>query len=85
MKNFIPQPVLKFLKKKYSDVYTWFWKQTNKRWDKKIEKDIANNRLNDPASRAIKDFFSGNSKNCKRVHYAHNVNHSRYTGMEQEL
>jgi len=62
MKNFIPQLVLKFLKKKYADVYTWCWVQANKRWDKQLKNDIANNRLNALASKSIKDFFSGNFK-----------------------
>ena len=40
----------------------WFWEDENEKWDKQIEKDIAEKKLDGLTAKAIADFKKGNFK-----------------------
>ena len=54
--------VSKLSDKDYASFREWFWKQENERWDNKLEKDIADNKLESIAEKAVEDFKQGKFK-----------------------
>lgn len=54
--------VLQLSVSEYERFREWFWEYENERWDKKIEKDISEKKLEVLANTALKDFKEGNYK-----------------------
>ncbi|HRH59205.1 MAG TPA: hypothetical protein PL045_01480 [Chitinophagaceae bacterium] len=54
--------VLQLSISEYEKFREWFLEYENERWDKKIEKDISEKKLEALANSALKDFKEGNYK-----------------------
>lgn len=61
MKNLseIEQSVSKLPDDDFAKFRQWFWKYENEKWDTRIEKDIAEKKLDALASKALDDYNNG--------------------------
>ena len=55
----IEAAILKLPPDEFQKLREWFLELDNQRWDKQLEKDIANGKLEDLATEAIADFEGG--------------------------
>jgi hypothetical protein len=55
----IEAAILKLPPDEYQKLIQWFAELDNQRWDKQLEKDIADGKLEDLAQEAIADFEAG--------------------------
>ena len=55
----IEAAILKLPPDEFQKLREWFLELENQRWDKQLEKDIANGKLEDLATEAITDFEAG--------------------------
>jgi hypothetical protein len=55
----IEAAILKLPPDEYQKLIEWFAELDNQRWDKQLEKDIADGKLEDLAQEAIADFEAG--------------------------
>ena len=64
MKNLseIEQSVAKLQENDFAKFRQWFWEYENEKWDKRIEQDIADKKLDTLASKAISDYNTGKFK-----------------------
>jgi hypothetical protein len=54
--------VSKLSDEEYAEFRDWFLNFENERWDKQLEKDIADNKLANLASEALEEYKKGNFK-----------------------
>ena len=64
MKNLseIEQSVAKLQENDFAKFRQWFWEYENEKWDKRIEQDIADKKLDTLASKALSDYNTGKFK-----------------------
>jgi hypothetical protein len=64
MKNLseIEQSVAKLQENDFAKFRQWFWEYENEKWDNRIEKDIADKKLDTLASKALSDYNTGKFK-----------------------
>ncbi|MFM2326511.1 MAG: hypothetical protein RIR31_713 [Bacteroidota bacterium] len=58
----IEQSVAKLQENDFAKFRQWFWEYENEKWDNRIEKDIADKKLDTLASKALSDYNTGKFK-----------------------